>query len=73
MSAMASEIASLAIAYSTVYSGADKKPSKLRVTGLCEGNSAVTDEFPTQMASNAENISIWLSHHVMKIIYAGKA
>ena len=32
-----------------------KKTLKLRVTGLCEGNSPVTDEFPTQMASYAEN------------------
>ena len=31
-----------------------KKTSKLRVTGLCAGNSPVTGEFPTQMASNAE-------------------
>ena len=31
-----------------------KKTSNLRVTGLCAGNSPVTDEFPTQMASNAE-------------------
>ena len=35
-----------------------KKTSKLRVTGLCEGNSPVTGEFPTQKASNAENVSI---------------
>ena len=33
-----------------------KKTSKLRVTGLCEGNSPVTDEFTAQMASNAENV-----------------
>ena len=32
-----------------------KKTLKLRVTGLCEGNSPVTDEFPTQRPSNAEN------------------
>ena len=31
-----------------------KKTSKLRVTGLCEGNSPVTGEFPAQRASNAE-------------------
>ena len=31
---------------------------KLRVTGLCEGNSPVTGEFPAQKASNAENVSI---------------
>ena len=40
-----------------------KKTSKLRVTGLCAGNPPVTGEFPTQMASNAENASIWWRHH----------
>ena len=40
-----------------------KKISKLRVTGLCAGNSPETDEFPAQMASNAENVSIWWRHH----------
>ena len=41
-----------------------KKTSKLRVTGLCAGNSPGTGEFPAQMASYAENISIWWRHHV---------
>ena len=37
-----------------------KKASKLRrVTGLCDGNSPVTGEFPTQRASNVENVSIF--------------
>ena len=36
-----------------------KKTSKLRVTGLCEGNSPGTGEFPAQRTSNAENVSIW--------------
>ena len=40
-----------------------KKTSKLCVTGLSAWNSPGTGEFPTQMASNAENISIWWSHH----------
>ena len=40
-----------------------KNTSKLRVTGLCEGNSPVTGEFPAQMASNAENVSIRWRHH----------
>ena len=35
-----------------------KETSKLRVTGLCAGNSPVTGKFPAQMASNAENVSI---------------
>ena len=42
-----------------------KKTSKLRVTGLCEGNSPVIGEFPAQKASNAENVSIWCRHRVM--------
>ena len=42
-----------------------RKTSKLRVTGLCEGNSPVTGEFPSQRASNAENVSIWWRHHVL--------
>ena len=60
---MASQITSLIIVYSTIYSGADKKKSKLHITGLCVGNSLVTDEFPTQKASNVENVSIWWRHH----------
>ena len=43
-----------------------KKTSKLRVTGLCAGNSPVTGEYPAQMASNAENVSIWWRHHDIK-------
>ena len=41
-----------------------KKTSKLRVTGLGVGNSPVTGEFPAQMASNAENVSIWWRQYV---------
>ena len=41
-----------------------KKTSKLRVTGLCVGNSPGTGEFPAKMTSNAENVSIWWCHHV---------
>ena len=47
-----------------------KKTSKLRVTGLCVGNSPMTGEFPAQMASNAENVSIWWRHHVGRIMRA---
>ena len=42
-----------------------KKTSKLRVTGLCVGNSPETGEFPAQRASNAENTSIWWRHHAL--------
>ena len=40
-----------------------KKTSKLRDTGLCEGNPPVTGGFPSQRASNAVNVSIWWGHH----------
>ena len=38
---------------------------KLRYTSFCARNSPVTGEFPAQMASNAENVSIWWRHHAM--------
>ena len=40
-----------------------KKTSKLCINGLCEGNSLVTGEFPTQRASDAGNVSICWRHH----------
>ena len=45
-----------------------KKTPKLCVTGLCAGNSPGTGESPAQMASNAENVSIWWRHHVTYVI-----
>ena len=45
-----------------------KKTSKLLVTGLCAGNSPGTGEFSAQMASNAENVSIWWRHHYRTVI-----
>ena len=41
-----------------------QESSKLCVTGLCEGNSPVTGEFPAQRASNTENVSMLCCHHV---------
>ena len=58
--AIASQITSLTI----VYRPKSKKTSKPRVTRLCAWNAPVTGEFPTQMASNAENVSNWC-HHLM--------
>ena len=60
MGAMASQITGASIVYSMRRS---KKASKLRVPGLCEGHSPVTDEFPAQRASNAEDVSISWRHH----------
>ena len=47
-----------------------KKTSKLSVTGLCAGNSPGTGEFPAQMVSNAENVSIWWRHHALVCLYS---
>ena len=40
-----------------------RKTSKLRVTALCERIPPVSDGFPSQRASNAENVFIWRRHH----------
>ena len=64
MGTMASQMTSPTIVYSTVFSRhRSKKTSKLRVTGLCVGNSPGTGDFPAQMASYAKNVSIWWRHH----------
>ena len=46
-----------------------KKTSKLRVTGLCVGTSPVTGEFPSQRASDAENVSIGWRHHAFRAAF----
>ena len=51
MSAMASQITGVSIVCSTACSGGDKKTSKLRVTGLIEGNPPVTGGFFSRTAS----------------------
>ena len=56
MGAIASLITSPASVYPTYH-------SKLRVTGLCAGNTPETGVFPAPMTINAENVSIWWRHH----------
>ena len=56
MGAVASQITSITIVYSTVYLEADQR--KHQPLG-----GEFTAEFPAQMASNAENGSIWWRHH----------
>ena len=51
MGAMASQITSLTIFYSTGYSGADQSSTSLT--------------FVRRMVRNAENIAIWWRHHVL--------
>ena len=63
MTTMASQITSLAVVYSIVYSDTDKKNIKApRHWPLC-GEFTGTGEFPAQRASYAENVSIWWRHH----------
>ena len=72
MGTMTSPITSLAIVYSTVYSGVDqKKTSKLRATGLCVGKSPENGEFLAQRASYAENVSISWRYYVIRHYYIG--
>ena len=62
-----SKITGVSIVCLTVCSDADpRKTSKLHVTVW--GESTVTGGFPSQRASNAENVSIWRCHH-MKITW----
>ena len=56
MGAIASQITSLMIVYSTVYSDANQRKH--------QSSASLAFEFPEQMASNAENVSIWLRNHV---------
>ena len=59
MDSMASQITSLTIVYSAFIRAQIKENIKApRHWPLC-------GEFPAQMASNAENISIWWRHHVI--------
>ena len=57
MGAIASQITSLTIVYSTVYLDADGKNIK------APRHWPLSGEFNAQMASNAENFSIWWRHH----------
>ena len=70
MSTMMSQITTVSIMLlNRLFRLRSKKTSKFRVTGLCEGNSPVTDEFPTQRASNVEmflfdNVIMMIAHNL---------
>ena len=55
MGVMASQITSLTIVYSTVYSGADQRKHQSSASLAFSGNLPVTGEFPAQMTSNVKN------------------
>ena len=62
-----SQITSLTIVYLTVYSDADQR--KHQSSASLPGKSPGTGECPTQMASNAENVSIWWRHHAILCLH----
>ena len=64
MGMMVSQITSLTIVYSTIYSGEDQWKHQNSVSlAFVRGIHRGTGEFPAQIASNAENVSIWWRHH----------
>ena len=65
MGPMASQITSLTIVYSTVYSGADQRKHESSGSLAFEQAREFTGDrwFPAPMVSNAENGSIWWRHH----------
>ena len=71
MGTMASQTTSFTIVYSTVYSGADQRRHQSSASLAFVGNSPVTGDLRAQMASNAENVSIWWRQHD-SIIITGK-
>ena len=66
MSAMAPQITSLMIVYSTFYSGADQRKHQSSTSLAFVWG---TGEFSAQKASNAESVSIWLRHHEKRSLY----
>ena len=64
MSAMTSQVTSLTIVYSNVYSGADQRkhqsPASLAVV---RGIQRCQVNFPNKGVSNADNVPIWWRHH----------
>ena len=65
MGDMASQITSLKIVYSTVYSGTDQiKHQNSASLAFMRG----IHRWPVQLASNAENFSIWWGHHDVKTL-----
>ena len=58
MSTMASQVTGVSSVLNRLFRRRWKKTSKLCVTGLWEGNPPMTRGFPSQRASNAENVPI---------------
>ena len=62
MGAMTSQITSLTIVYSTVYSGAHQRKHQSSASV-----AFVIGELPAQMAGNVENVSVWWRRHALQM------
>ena len=71
--AKASQITSLTIVCSTVYSGEDQRKHQSSASLAFAVNSPATGELPAQRANNAENVSITRRHHVFGVHIATKS
>ena len=66
MGTIVPQITSLIIVYSTIYSGADqRKPPKLRVTGLCVWNSSHKWPVTRKMSSFDDVIMVFARYYVI--------
>ena len=63
MTTMASQITSLAVVYSTVYSDADQRKCQSSASLAFVWGIHRDRWIPAQRASHAENVSIWWRHH----------
>ena len=63
MTTMASQITSLMVVYSTVYSDADQRKHQSSASLAFVWGIHRPGEFPAQRASYADNVSIWWRHH----------
>ena len=63
MTTVASQITSLTVVYSIVYSGAGQRKHQSPASLAFVRGIHRAGEFPAQRASNAENVSIWWRHH----------
>ena len=63
MTTMASQITSLTVVYSIVYSGADQRKHQSSASLAFVREIIGTGEFSAQRASNAANVSIWWRLH----------
>ena len=66
MGTMVSQITSLTIVYSTIYSGADQRKHQSSTSlAFLWGTHRWPVNSPVQMTHNVENVSIWWCHHEM--------